>query len=385
MNRLFKALSGLLLIVVISLAVVSATPTVEWTRTFGSSQYEDVRDVIQAPDGGYVVYGTTASEGQRQLWLLKLDMQGDIGWENTYGGHGSETAWSMTTAEDGGYLLAGSFAATEDSPRGISIYKVSPQGELEWEYISVISYNANRPLILESEGGGCTVFSVATQDGTGGILHTLLTAEGELIETRFILTEPGHSIPNDVVQLDDGRVLLFGEGGSADYSVWDGLLMSFSSEGTFEWTTRVGGTGSEEGYGIAQTSDNAVIVIGNSTSPGTRGPDFYLSKLSLDGSQLWYRNYGGSSGDVGFAVEATNDGGAFAIGTTFGISGRSGIYLFRVDGDGARVWSTVVGARGDFGYSVRSTTDGGLILGAVENMDGPRRGDILVIKMSSDE
>ena len=39
----------------------------------------------------------------------------------------------------------------------------------------------------------------------------------------------------------------------------------------------------------------------------------------------------------------------------------------------------------DFGYSVHDTADGGMVLGAVQNIDGPRRGDILVIKMSSDE
>ena len=291
----------------------------------------------------------------------------------------------MAPTHDEGYLLAGSYAATEVSPRGLGIYKITAQGEREWKYISDISYNANRPLILETEDGGCTVFSVATMDHVQGILHTLLSADGGLIETTFIVPDPGHSIPNDIVRLEDGRVLLFGEGGSADYNVWDGLLMSISPNGAHEWTTRVGGSGSEEGYGLARTSDDAVIVIGVSMSPGTRGPDFYLSKLSLDGNQLWYRNFGGASGDMGFAVTATDDGGVIAIGTTFGISGRSGVYLFRIDGDGTRVWSTVVGARGDFGYSVRHTSDGGTILGAVQNSDGPRQGDILVIKMTSDE
>mgnify|MGYP005839163775 CR=1 FL=1 len=385
MTNASKSSLVLWLILAVSIAAISATPSVEWTRTFGSPQYEDVRDVIQTSDGGYIVFGTTAATSQRQLWLVKLDTQGNIVWENTYGGHGSETAWSMTPTHDEGYLLGGSYAATEFSDRGLAIYKVSAQGDLQWEYVSDVSNNTNRPLVLESEDGGCSVFCVANMGQEQGILHTLLTAQGALIGTGFIIPDPGYSIPNDIVRLEDGRVLLFGEGGSADYDVWDGLLMSISPDGEHEWTTRVGGAGSEEGYGLARTSDDAVIVIGISMSPGTRGPDFYLSKLSLDGDQLWYRNFGGASGDLGFTVKATNDGGAVAIGTTFGISGRSGIYLFRVDGDGIRVWSTVIGARGDFGYSVRDTADGGMILGAVRDMDGPGRGDILVIKMSSDE
>ena len=87
-----KTLFVLLFVVISGVAATAATPTVEWSRTFGSPQYEDIRDVIQTPDGGYVVYGTTAAEGQRQLWLLKLSDQGKVEWERTCGGHGSETA-----------------------------------------------------------------------------------------------------------------------------------------------------------------------------------------------------------------------------------------------------------------------------------------------------
>ena len=282
MNASYRMLLILILVAATTLAVVGATPTVEWTRTFGSSQLESVRDVIQTSEGGYLVYGTTAASGVRQLWLIKLSAQGDIEWEDTYGGNGSETAWSMMSTEDGGYLLAGSYAETEESPRGFGIYKVSAQGDREWDYISNVSNNANRPLITSSGEGGYAVFCVATMNQVQGILHTLLNAEGELSKTEFIITDPGFSIPNDIVRLDDGHVLLFGEGGAADYNVWDGLLMSISPNGAHEWTARVGGSGSEEGYGITQTSDNAVIVIGVTMSPGTRGgPDVYLSKLSL--------------------------------------------------------------------------------------------------------
>ena len=210
-----ESFSALLLIVVASIATFAATPIVEWTQTFGSPQYEDLRDVVQTSDGGYAVYGTTASSGQRQLWLLKLDGQGNTVWERTYGGHGSETAWSMALTSDGGYILAGS-QGTSEAPieDSIVVYKIFGTGEKEWSHLMGFPFTLGPPLIYERVDGGFAVFCAATDhEGFQGIQPIFLDRDGSPGRvTLFIEAHLGYvditSIKFTVKETSDGEYIL---------------------------------------------------------------------------------------------------------------------------------------------------------------------------------
>ena len=51
----------------------------EWNKTFGDTANELGKDVLQSPDGGFVMAGFTASfgEGSYDVWLIKTDEEGN--------------------------------------------------------------------------------------------------------------------------------------------------------------------------------------------------------------------------------------------------------------------------------------------------------------------
>jgi hypothetical protein len=66
---------------------------VQWQRTFGSSLFDWGHHVVQTSDDGYILAGTTSfglgflgGGWGYDLWVLKLDSQGNIQWQKTYGG-----------------------------------------------------------------------------------------------------------------------------------------------------------------------------------------------------------------------------------------------------------------------------------------------------------
>lgn len=80
----------------------------EWNRTFGGSGFDEARSVLQTPDG-YILAGSTDSYGVggSDAWLIKTDLDGDEEWNRTFGGSGRELAWSVRKIA-GGFVLAGS-------------------------------------------------------------------------------------------------------------------------------------------------------------------------------------------------------------------------------------------------------------------------------------
>lgn len=81
-----------------------------WDHTYGGSDWDEARSVVQTPDGGYALAGMTQSYGAglQDFWLVKTDAAGDTLWTRTYGGPSYDNANSLIVTEDGGLLLVGS-------------------------------------------------------------------------------------------------------------------------------------------------------------------------------------------------------------------------------------------------------------------------------------
>jgi len=59
----------------------------QWAKSYGGSDLGSVESIQQTSDGGYLVVGNTQSfaAGSWDMWILKLDQNGNISWQKTYG------------------------------------------------------------------------------------------------------------------------------------------------------------------------------------------------------------------------------------------------------------------------------------------------------------
>jgi len=80
-----------------------------WTKTHGGSFEDMARSVQQTPDGGFIVVGQTESfgSGMYDVWLLRIDIDGDTLWTRTYGGGDYDSGTSVQRTDDYGYIIAG--------------------------------------------------------------------------------------------------------------------------------------------------------------------------------------------------------------------------------------------------------------------------------------
>ena len=109
---------------------------------------------------------------------------------------------------------------------------------------------------------------------------------------------------------------------------------------TFQKT--FGGTTNERAHSIQSTLDGGYIVVGETTSFGAGGKDWFVMKLDANGNQQWTKTIGGSGDDDGFSItiKQTSDLGYIISGSTnsFGAGSFDDSYLIKLSSIGNIVW-----------------------------------------------
>jgi hypothetical protein len=88
-----------------------------WNKMYGGTLKDICKTIRPTSDNGYIVGAISRSFGwvNPDVWLLKLDANGDAVWTRHYGGSGHEHCYSARQTSDGGYIAIGharSFSST---------------------------------------------------------------------------------------------------------------------------------------------------------------------------------------------------------------------------------------------------------------------------------
>jgi hypothetical protein len=193
-------------------------------------------------------------------------------------------------------------------------------------------------------------------------------------------SDEGHSVQ----QTSDGGYIILGGSGSFRADFW---LIKTDADGNQVWTKGFGETGRAEGHSVQQTSDGGYILVGGTYPPSSDSGDIRLVKTDASGNQTWARAFGGTGHEDGYSVQQTSDGGYILVGETdTGGGDDSDVYLIKTDANGNQTWAKTFGEWGwDEGHSVQQTSDGGFIIaGYSEYNAGTDAHDVYLIKTDAD-
>jgi hypothetical protein len=277
-----------------------------WEKTFGGTADDYGYKVIPAVDGGYIISGSSYSvdgdvsgnHGGGDMWILKIDVNGNKVWQKTYGGSKYESKAALTVTTDGVYLLTGHTESNDGDVSGnhgswdVLVLKVDASGSKIWSKTFGGSHQEDANSVVATKDGGCII--------------------------------AGDTYSND------GDVS--GNHGS-DVDMW---VLKLDKNGQKTWQSTLGGTDMDQAYSIAALADGSYMVTGfavsdNGDVTGNHGNwDYWVVKVSSTGKKLWQKTFGGPGRDWPNAIIATNDG-SFVIagssnangGDVTGISGYS--------------------------------------------------------------
>lgn len=294
---------------------------VEWEHDFGSSKYDNVRDIQLTADGGYIIAGRTeAHDDDYDAWIIRLDQSGSSLWSRNYANGKWGEAHSIQQTVDGGYIVGGIFSDTEGTNAWIA--KLNAGGEIEWEKTYGESGTGAKSIQQTGDGGyvaaGYTqsgsTFWIIRLDSNGNSVWEKTDQSGLWSEAGFILNNPdgGYIVAGQVNTEDDQNIL--------DQNI---LIMKLDPNGNTAWERTFGSKDAAEATNsLRQTSDGGFIIssckkyYGADTEEGEDGSDAWVLKLSLNCELEWDKTFNGSLADCADDVIETTDGGYVMGGGT---------------------------------------------------------------------
>jgi hypothetical protein len=356
-----RRLYSFILILTLAFAV-PAFAQQRWERSYGGRNDDVGYSVQQTSDGGYVIAGQTSSFGAGgwDVWLIKTNAFGDTLWTRAYGGAGFDAGYYVQQTQDGGYIVAG---GTFSFGNGNQVYliKTNALGDTLWTKTYGGAGDEVGLSVQQTSDTGYIVAGTSNSFGKRTQVYLIKTnSAGNTLWTRTfggVGEDQGWPVQKttDNGYIVTGGTKSFGNG----YQVY---LIKTNASGATLWSRTYGGRGTEWGHSVQQTLDGGYIVAGYTTSFG-KGEQVYVIKTNAHGDTLWTRTYGGTGSDHGWSVQQTSDGGYIVAGKTGSFVNAGQVYLIKTNASGDTLWSKTYGETGDdAGHAVQQTTDGGYIV-----------------------
>jgi uncharacterized repeat protein (TIGR02543 family) len=383
MKRFISVISVFLFFLASFAAVLNAQ---WWARTYGGSYGEWGESIQQTADGGYIVAGYTGSFGDvyADFWVLKLDPDGKVEWEKTYGGRGEDVAYCIRQTADGGYIVAGYTDSFVGANYDLWVLKLDLNGNIEWQKTYKVegTYNVDIPYAIQQTTDGGYIVAVGTMGYGYGVWILKLSSSGD-IEWQKVYGGAKAETAYSIQQTTDSGYIVAGETWptSSTRNAW---VLKLSSDGAIEWQKTYGGIWDDYARFVQQITNNGYIVAGDTYRAGYR--DFWVLKLSSDGAIEWQKTYGGLGPDNAYLIQQTADGGYIVAGDTesFG-AGYKDFWLLKLSSDGAIEWQkTYGGSDYEYAHSMQQASDGGYIVIGDTHSFGAGRDDILILKLFPD-
>jgi len=316
-----------------------------WSRAYGGDWKENVYAVAAYPEGGVALSGAFGStdmtfggesfstEGGVDIYVARLNDQGEPIWTRAFGGSGWEAAARMSLGLGQRLHLTGYF---DSSALDLGGGELETNGQSEG-FILALDKNGDHVWSKSFGGDGEEWGAGIASDLHGGIY----VAGGS---------------DSDTVDLGEGEQPT--EGGD------DILMMRLDHEGNYMWSRLLGGDGDDRAGGLAvDTAGNSYIAgsyeslsldfeAGGHGNAG--GSDILVVKLAPDGSTVWSRSFGAEDDDYGTDIDLDDSGNVLLCGFSssssldFGggvhhILGFQGMFVVKLDPSGQRIWSRIYG------------------------------------------
>ncbi len=365
-----------------------------YQKTFGGIKRDGAFSLIQTSDGGFALAGFTRSygAGNKDVWLVKTDTNGLMLWNKTYGSSQNEEARSVIQTRDGGYLLAGSTNSYDISDEDVWLIKTDANGLVLWNK----TYGGSRldfvrSLIHTIDGGfalaGFTIDwmdFIALGNGGGDMWIVKLDASGNIQWNQTYKGEKDERIYTIIQTLDGGFALAGKTTVSSDFNseIW---LVKTDVMGEIQWNQTYQGTKDETAYSLIQTSDEGFILAAISQTQFSLESDILIVKTDVYGTVVWSETYGGSTDECPYDIIQTLDGGFAFVGYTNSYNtGHPDLLLIKMDVKGGVEWEQIYGEKEpELAYSLLQTADGGFAIAGISEASDMGEGDMWLVKINS--
>ncbi len=294
---------------------IDASGTLLWDKNFGFSGSDQASKAFQTSDGGYFITGyfdVSASggagndmqkgvlHGVGEYWGIKLDANGNTLWRRYFGGTNNDRSYDALETDDGGFLMTGTSESDDFD-------KIDPKGSYDYWAVRL---TANGDLLWTKAFGGEEIdnsyASIKTNDGNYIMIGDSRSIDQDITNPKGIadawvvkFDDNGNKIwqksfggtqfdtSRSIVQRTNGDFILSGHSRSNDgdltknNGVNDVWVFIIDENGSLKLQQSIGGSSLDYGADAIETTDNKILVVGNSESNDLDIPENKGSKDAL--------------------------------------------------------------------------------------------------------
>ena len=250
-----------------------ASGNVLWSKY--CSYGEDPYPVIQSADGNFIVggYVTGIGAGGEDACLMKLNSNGDTLWSKTYGGSGDDWVYHIVQTNDGGYLATGFTTSFGQGNRDVYVVKTDANGNLQWSkaYGTSNYENAFGHSLEKTQDGGyviCGQGDNGTQSNSGWFLMKIDNA-GILSWAKYYSGTYAHAVK----ETPDKGFVVAGTSGTGMQ------LIKTDSVGNLQWSKGYSG---RKGLILELADDGGYMTGGQTTSTGGYNSSYDIQLIKTD-------------------------------------------------------------------------------------------------------
>ena len=354
----------------IFISKLSPTGDFVWAKSI-TSNYNDTRGIAVDDSGNVLITGfyqagdivdfdpgpgtfNLTSTGNYDMFILKLDTNGDFVWAKRIGGIGASytSVFGNGIALDnaGNSYITGDFIGTIDFDPGAAVNNLVSTVNSD---IFVCKIDANGNFVWAKSMDGYK--SCACDDAGSSVA---VDDSGNVYTTGFLRVyadfDPGPGTFN-VTPPSGGGV----------------FVSKLDTNGDFVWAKGLGGNGSAgidisldaagnvytTGYAIGTSDFDPGAGTFNLTSAGSY--DVFVSKLDTNGDFVWAKSFGATGADFGQGIDVDALGNVYTNGEfnntvdfdpgpgTFNLTGNFNYFIQKLDANGDFVWARSIGTQGN--------------------------------------
>jgi len=353
-----------------------------WEKYFSGNQHDYLNSTVATQEGGFLLAGTSysssalnkkqKSNGSSDMWIIKVDENGEEEWQKTIGTRYSEEARSVTQTTDKGFVVVGSTNHPKlgYGSKDVMVVKIDKTGKIL------------NQLILGGKGLDEIEKVIPTNDG--GVLMGIYSRSGiyegqskSKINSKDLLTQnsdlnlnstnnnsssnshSNNSSPttNNQAQEESYDVNFYSKA-YGNYGEGDYWIVKLDKNGAVQWEKNFGGSEDDHIRTMALTETGYIIggesrsqTSGNKRAKLEEGTDLWLLSLDQDGNEEWQKSYNFKNRDVLMSLNTIRNSNSetkgFLIGGYTQSEGKvqendETFWMLYIDRNGKEVWRKYV-------------------------------------------